>query len=80
MLFSFYKQQGYLQNALKQLKRKNAFSKNLILTSPIHRICIILIISCFIISDAQEKDEESVNVWMNQCLISYLHRILSVFI
>lgn len=80
MLFSFYKQQGYLQNALKHLKRRDVFSKNLILTSPIHHICIILIMSCSVISDAQEKDEESVNVWMNQCLISYLHSIFSVFI
>lgn len=65
------------QNALKQLKRNSEFSKNLILTSPIHHICIILIISYLLISDAQ--DEEPVSVWMNQCLISYLHRIFCLF-
>lgn len=88
VLFSFLKKgekkkkkkQCCLQNALKQIKRNNEFSKNLILTPPIHHICIILIISSLLISDAQEKNKEPVNVWMNQCLISCLHRTFSVFI
>lgn len=61
MLFSLHKQQECLQNSLKQLEI-NEFSKNLVLTCPIHHVCIILKISCLLISDAQEKDEEPLTV------------------
>lgn len=56
MLCLLPEKQGCTQNSITLLKRNIEFSKNLVLTAPIHHVHITLIISCFIIRGAWEKE------------------------
>ena len=47
------------------LRRNNEFSKNLVLTAPIHRVHITLMIGRFVIRGAWEKGGNPVNICVN---------------